>query len=401
MSIYKIPIEIAFLIFPFLAFLFTVPYLIYQYRKYGSIPILRSIIIYSFILYLLCAYFLVILPLPDMDAVKNLTTPTMQLIPFQFIKDIIDVVGVNFHNVSSHLEIITTQVFYVAAFNIILTLPFGIYLRYYFECKWYKVLLYGFFLSLFFELTQLSGLYGIYPRPYRLFDVDDLILNTMGTFIGYLITPIIAWILPSRKKLDEKSFEKGKKVTIFRRALGFCIDFFFFIIIALGTELATYNTGLSKYAILISIIICYILVPLFTNGKTFGKMILKLQVITKATSNTPRLKIIFRYILGYLLFYYQFVIINILKQIPTDRFTLVVNGGIILLKAYFLLNIISILISLVKKKKEFLYEKISKTKNISTIEYEPANENKKPEIKKQEEENDVRTKKDNKELQNG
>lgn len=400
MTIYKIPIEIAFFIFPFLAFLFTVPYLIYQYRKYGSIPILRSIIIYSFILYLLCAYFLVILPLPDMDTVKNLTTPTMQLIPFQFIKDIIDVVEVNFHNVSSHLEIITTQVFYVAAFNIILTIPFGIYLRYYFECKWYKVLLYGFFLSLFFELTQLSGLYGIYPRPYRLFDVDDLILNTMGTFIGYLITPILAWVLPSRKKLDEKSFEKGKKVTIVRRALGFSIDFFFFIIITLGTQLATYNAEISKYAILISMIICYILVPLFTNGKTFGKMILKLQVIAKATSNTPRLKIIFRYILGYLLFYYQFAIINILEQIPTDRFTQVVNGCIILLKAYFLLNITSILISLVKNKKEFLYEKISKTENISTIEYEPTNKNEKTEIKKQEEENDVRTKEDNEELQN-
>lgn len=398
MSVYKIPIEVAFLIFPLLAFLFTIPYLIYQYRKYGSIPILRSIIIYSFILYLLCAYFLVILPLPDIDTVKNLTTPTTQLIPFQFVKDIINVIDINFNSISSYPEVINTQVFYVAVFNIILTIPFGIYLRYYFECRWYKILLYGFFLSLFFELTQLSGLYGIYPRPYRLFDVDDLILNTMGAFIGYLITPVIVCFLPSRKKLDEKSFENGKKVTLFRRALGFCIDFFFFIIIVVGTKIATYNTDFSKYATLISFIICYILTPLFTNGKTFGKMILKLQATAKVASNTSRLKVIARYILGYLLFYYQFVIINILEQIPKGRFTPIVNSSIILLKVYFLLNIISILISLVKKKKEFLYEKISKTEIVSTIEYEPTIESEKTEIKKQEEENDVRTKKDNEKL---
>lgn len=398
MSVYKIPIEVAFLIFPLLAFLFTIPYLIYQYRKYGSIPILRSIIIYSFILYLLCAYFLVILPLPDIDTVKNLTTPTTQLIPFQFVKDIINVIDINFNSISSYPEVINTQVFYVAVFNIILTIPFGIYLRYYFECRWYKILLYGFFLSLFFELTQLSGLYGIYPRPYRLFDVDDLILNTMGAFIGYLITPVIVCFLPSRKKLDEKSFENGKKVTLFRRALGFCIDFFFFIIIVVGTKIATYNTDFSKYATLISVIICYILTPLFTNGKTFGKMILKLQATAKVASNTSRLKVIARYILGYLLFYYQFVIINILEQIPKGRFTPIVNSSIILLKVYFLLNIISILISLVKKKKEFLYEKISKTEIVSTIEYEPTIESEKTEIKKQEEENDVRTKKDNEKL---
>lgn len=398
MSVYKIPIEVAFLIFPLLAFLFTIPYLIYQYRKYGSIPILRSIIIYSFILYLLCAYFLVILPLPDIDTVKNLTTPTTQLIPFQFVKDIINVIDINFNSISSYPEVINTQVFYVAVFNIILTIPFGIYLRYYFECRWYKILLYGFFLSLFFELTQLSGLYGIYPRPYRLFDVDDLILNTMGAFIGYLITPVIVCFLPSRKKLDEKSFENGKKVTLFRRALGFCIDFFFFIIIVVGTKIATYNTDFSKYATLISVIICYILTPLFTNGKTFGKMILKLQATAKVASNASRLKVIARYILGYLLFYYQFVIINILEQIPKGRFTPIVNSSIILLKVYFLLNIISILISLVKKKKEFLYEKISKTEIVSTIEYEPTIESEKTEIKKQEEENDVRTKKDNEKL---
>ena len=89
MEIYKIPIEFAIITFPFIAFILTIPFLIYQYRKYGAIPILKSIIFYSFILYLITAYFMVILPLPSMEYVKNLKTAYIQLQPFQFIQDII------------------------------------------------------------------------------------------------------------------------------------------------------------------------------------------------------------------------------------------------------------------------------------------------------------------------
>lgn len=38
--------------------------------------------------------------------------------------------------------------------------------------------------SLLIELTQLTGTWGLYPCPYREFDVDDLILNTAGVAIG-------------------------------------------------------------------------------------------------------------------------------------------------------------------------------------------------------------------------
>src|SRR5699024_10365380 len=112
------------------------------------------------ILYLLCAYFLVILPLPSVEEVKMLTTPTTQLIPFDFIRDLLNI-SFNWKELPSYINLIQSPPFYIAAFNVLLTLPFGFYLRYYFECKWYKALIFGFLLSLFFELTQLTGLYGI------------------------------------------------------------------------------------------------------------------------------------------------------------------------------------------------------------------------------------------------
>ena len=42
----------------------------------------------------------------------------------------------------------------------------------------------GLALSLSVETAQLTALFGIYPCPYRQFDVDDLILNTAGTLLG-------------------------------------------------------------------------------------------------------------------------------------------------------------------------------------------------------------------------
>ena len=76
------------MIFPLVAFVITLPYLIYNYRKYGSVMGLRVPIIYSFVLYLICCYFLVILPLPSHDCVAQMTGPTTQLIPFTFVSDI-------------------------------------------------------------------------------------------------------------------------------------------------------------------------------------------------------------------------------------------------------------------------------------------------------------------------
>jgi len=42
-------------------------------------------------------------------------------------------------------------------------------------------------LTLFIELAQLTGLFGIYPCPYRHFEVDDLILNVTGVLLGFAV----------------------------------------------------------------------------------------------------------------------------------------------------------------------------------------------------------------------
>ncbi|OFE15721.1 hypothetical protein BA895_21635 [Humibacillus sp. DSM 29435] len=41
--------------------------------------------------------------------------------------------------------------------------------------------------SLLIETTQGTGIFGLYPCPYRLADVDDLLTNTLGAVIGWCI----------------------------------------------------------------------------------------------------------------------------------------------------------------------------------------------------------------------
>lgn len=265
---YITSIKTAILIFPFIAFLFTVPFILYQYHKYGSINKLRGLIVYSFILYLITIYFLVILPLPKASEV-TLKEGMVRLIPFTFIKDFISETSLVINNPKTYIKALAEPCFYTIVFNILMTIPFGMYLRYYFKCNLKKTIIFSFLLSLFFEVTQLTGLYYIYDYPYRVFDVDDLIINTIGGLIGYLIMGLFKNILPSREKIDEDSFRSGRKVSGLRRVCVFLLDLFIFIIISLIFK--------SYYIKALIFIFCYLFIPYVTKGKTLGGCFLNVR----------------------------------------------------------------------------------------------------------------------------
>lgn len=93
MSIYLIPIQIAFVLFSALSFFLIIPWLVYSYRKYGYLSFWASLVAYSFIFYMLSALFLVLLPLPDTRntcALQSPDTVHYSLVPFNFIREIIN-----------------------------------------------------------------------------------------------------------------------------------------------------------------------------------------------------------------------------------------------------------------------------------------------------------------------
>lgn len=68
-----------------------------------------------------------------------------------------------------------------------MTVPFGFFFKFFLNMKIRNVILITFLFSLIIELAQLTGLFFIYPGSYRLFDVDDLMTNTLGGFLGTVV----------------------------------------------------------------------------------------------------------------------------------------------------------------------------------------------------------------------
>ena len=266
---YIISIKTAIFVFPVLAFLITMPYMIFNYRKYGSVNKLRTLILYSFILYLLTVYLLVILPLPNRESIRTTYTDMLNLIPFSFTMDFIKDSPFTLSSPASWVMALKHPSFYVPAFNILMLIPFGIYLRYYFKCSFKKTMLLTALLSLFFELTQLSGLYFIYPGSYRLSDIDDIIQNTTGGCLGYAVGWFAVKLLPSREKIDEKALEAGSRVSEIRICLSLIIDTMIVYI--------PYMISKTTLPLFLFIALYFSLIPLF-NGKTFGSALLKFGI---------------------------------------------------------------------------------------------------------------------------
>ncbi|MGI5989393.1 MAG: VanZ family protein [Lachnospiraceae bacterium] len=222
MQIYLETISEAAFVFPVLALLITLPYMLIQYHRYGAVLALRTTIVYSFIFYLLASFFLTLLPLPDPSTLTHNAPVYLNL--FHEISEWKQQTGFVFGDSSTYQVAVKNRVLWEMIFNIALLFPFGVYLHYYFRRSFIQTVLMSFLLSLFFEVTQLTGIYHLYPYSYRTFDVDDLFFNTLGGTLGYLFTPLFAFALPSRKELDQISVKKSGRITVMRRAAAFAVD---------------------------------------------------------------------------------------------------------------------------------------------------------------------------------
>jgi putative membrane protein len=362
--------------FPVIAVAFSVPYLIYNYKKYGSIMSLRIWIIYSFILYLLCTYCLIILPLPSPEKAQALQGHHMQLNPLNFIFDIIKHTHINFQDPKTFLTIFNNWAFLTTIFNIFMTLPFGFYLRYYFRNNFKQVVVKSFLLSLFFELTQLSGLYFIYAGNYRLFDVDDLITNTLGGVLGFTLANLLAKFLPTREEIDLKSYDRSKKISFLRRLVALVFDAVgtvAFLLIIAPVILKFLRIYFSLLSTLISVLLYLTLSTVIFRGYTFGFFMTNLKVkMVNENASTSVFNKALHYFIRYAAFFLQFVLvpaipyflIQILRfsdLIDDDATAALVIAHIISCFIYFL--VLSIFIAI---RKPLFYEKISKTELIST-----------------------------------
>ena len=292
-------IKYAVFFFPILCILLSLPFLIHHYRKYGSITFSRFLLVFSFFFYLLCVYFLVVMPLPTRSEVLNYNGPRYNLKPFFVVQEMFFTGEFNILKPETYY-LIFNQSYIEPLFNILMTIPFGIYLRYYFKCGFVKTLILSFLLSLFFELTQLSGLYFLYPRSYRLCDVNDLINNTTGGLIGFLIAPLFSF-LPSRESIDDKSYLKGLSVSVLRKGVALIIDYFF-IMVSCTFYIMLFHPHNIEYVYIIFSLIVFGFLPYFSSGYTFGKWLMRYRLVgSDLDSSIPLYKHLIKWLILHLI----------------------------------------------------------------------------------------------------
>lgn len=375
MKAYYFPIKAAIITFPFIALLLSLPLLVIEYRRYGRLNILRAFILYSFIFYLLTAYYLVILPLPPKEEVVNYTGKIIEFRPFYTVVRFLDRTVLDLKNPATYRPAMKQIVFLEPIFNILLLFPFGVYLRYYFNLSLKKTVLFSFGLSLFFELTQLTGLYFIYPRPYRLADVNDLINNSLGGYLGYKLAPIFSFFLPDKEYIDRLDQERIEEISFIRRGLALFIDWIFisfaskiYLITRVGNTSENILFKLSK------VFIYFVLIQFIFKGFSLGKALVGIRVVD-LDGKRPRIyKLVKRYCLLYLPPIFARSYMDYFSKLFSQGQGLKISTNVayIYLGLYFIFLAIyffwalSLLINIMKKNRILSYEKMSKTKIVTS-----------------------------------
>ena len=301
MQTYLNNVFVAAVLFPVISAVLALPYAIYQYRSFGSISVWKTFLVFTFIFYLMCAYFMVILPLPADRTAFVASAAVPQLQPGLFLGGMRSAAAwLDPASPASWARWLASPSVYTVLFNVLLTMPFGIYLRYLFQRRWWQVLILGFLFSLFFEVSQVTGLFGIYEHPYRLFDVDDLITNTTGAMLGFWVSFPLCAFLPDIDDVEEAAIERGAAHTTFtRRLVAFIVDAavtaaVFFGLRALLPELFSTDTGRIG-ALFIATGVAFMLVPMATRGQTIGHKACGLRVVRPDGSSARPWSYVARY----------------------------------------------------------------------------------------------------------
>ncbi|MFI7672693.1 VanZ family protein [Actinophytocola sp. NPDC049390] len=217
MSSRVIPAVLAVFLGVLLALVLLVPFVFRSYRKRGEVGLGPGILAFAFLVYGLALVAYTLAPVPQIDdawCADHTTFTHPQLNPLRFLSDIAkDRVAPGWRGV------VTNPAVQQVVFNVALFVPLGAFLRHR-RVPVPGVVGAGFCVSLLIEFTQLTGNWFLFPCPYRLFDVDDLLANTLGAAAGLLFAPLLRKMY-GRTVLPP---EAPRPVTTGRRWLGMLVD---------------------------------------------------------------------------------------------------------------------------------------------------------------------------------
>ncbi|WP_307068521.1 VanZ family protein [Streptomyces sp. B3I8] len=278
---YLLPVRTAALIFPGLALLLLVPMAVVVYRRHGVMTRWRTLSLFGGVYYALTAFCLTIVPLPSRAVDVCAKYPSFahpQWTPGSFVGDIWKEAH---HRVTFHDLVLGNPAVWQTVFNLFLLLPLGVFVRVHARRGPTAATLAGFAGSLFFEVTQYTGLYGLYACPYRLFAVDDLLANTAGAALGWALAGPLARALPDLSTLDARALDP-LKVPFGRRLVALLLDVTGVVLLSGSAAVLVYlalGPDPVPWVPLLVWVLWFVVVPRWT-GATPGKHALLLKLVT-------------------------------------------------------------------------------------------------------------------------
>lgn len=305
--------SMALALWPLASLVLTLPILAFLYHRDGRLKLWSAAGAYLAVFYALGLVCFTLYPLPTGTSGPGISYGVKpQLDIWRFVSDI--------------RSDGFSAVFQLAA-NVALFVPLGFILAR--GLGWGPVLstLGGFAVSLLIETTQLTGIFGHYAYAYRTFDVDDLLTNTTGALVGWVLAAILAHFAP--KRIDPEALVPTHEPGLVRRLVAFAIDMaltwgFAAIVCAVAQYFLLHyvpGTGRAAQALELlirwsfrgSLVIFELLVPLAARGRTLGGAFVRMTCETHRRRGGLRLLFfVFRFAVIYLVVRYAILAVPVL-----------------------------------------------------------------------------------------
>lgn len=287
-----------------LALVVFVPFVAASYRRRGQVGWGRALLAGASLVYALALVAYTLLPFPEVGegfCDSRIARAGAQTRPFAWIDDMAAFDVANPLRNPALLQVLM---------NVALFVPLGMLLRHLGGRSVLVTTLAGAAVSTLIECTQLTGNWFLYPCPYRLFDVDDLIANTAGAFLGALAAPLLR-IVPGQRLTAEPG--APRPVTIPRRLLGILCDILgawltgAFLVASLhaillltgGSERAEWVVALDPVlGTWVPLVVLFVVVPMLGRGGTVGQRAVLLRPALPDGGLPSRARLLARSVLG-------------------------------------------------------------------------------------------------------
>ncbi|NMO50753.1 hypothetical protein HH310_06040 [Actinoplanes sp. TBRC 11911] len=168
-------------LFALLLPLLVLPWIHAEYERHGRLTGWTAVLSAGEVLYLCGIAAYTLFPLPRETAAFCAARSTGD---FLVLNPVASIDG----TVTGYLQLVL---------NALLFVPLGYALRYHFRRGILVAGLIGLGVSLLIEVAQGTAVFGAFGCPYRVADTGDLVTNTVGTLVGWLLAVATARLLPN------------------------------------------------------------------------------------------------------------------------------------------------------------------------------------------------------------